>query len=173
MTHTASLMKCMIHIANNGSYCGMKCQNNAFMRVIMYNNALLHYYPEFFRKKEKQRMTTLEEYVDCWKMVYEIYADTVAKDDPELTVREIVAKFGGEKTKEIFAVVTAEKKWDRKISAANRAVMNSIPTDPQGVELENIFKALRNSRMLTEIYSEHINDMLTVLVSEMKKAGEV
>ena len=118
-------------------------------------------------------MTTLEEYVDCWTRVYEIYGETVAKDDPELTVREIIEKIGREKTKEIFAVVTAEKKWDRSISAENRAIMNSISTDPQGLGLENIFKALKSNRIINAIYSEHINDMLTVLVSEMKKAGEI
>ena len=48
--------------------------------------------------------------------------------------------------------------------------MNSIPVDPRCLEWKRSNPLL--TEKLDEIHTAHINNLITVLVSEMKKAGE-
>lgn len=116
-------------------------------------------------------MMTPEEVATCWCKVVEVYKGTFEKNNPEYTMKEILKEIHLDQAKETFAAVSAIKKSDGRIYGYNRDVMNSIPVDPRCLEWNRSNPLL--TEKLDEIHTAHINNLITVLVSEMKKAGEL
>lgn len=115
---------------------------------------------------------TPEKIATCWCRIVEIYTKSFEKNSPKYTMGEILKEIGLDQAKETFAAVAAIKKSDGRIYGYNRDVMNSIPVDPRCLEW-NRSNPLLKTEKLDEIHTAHINNLITVLVSEMKKAGEL
>lgn len=101
-----------------------------------------------------------KEIASIWKEVVRIYNKT-REQTPEITINEIVAKFGKRQTEEVFATVAAIKKHDGRIYGKNREYMNSIPVDPEIVEWRRGNPVIYAG--LDDIHTAHINQLITEL----------
>lgn len=105
-------------------------------------------------------MMNANEIASIWKEVVRIYNKT-REQTPEITINEIVTKFGKRQTEEVFATVSAIKKHDGRIYGKNREYMNSIPVDSEIVEWRSGNPVIYAG--LDDIHTAHINQLITEL----------
>lgn len=108
---------------------------------------------------------------EAWQKVVACYDETREKNNPEVTLQKIVKELTLEKTKEIFAVVSAIKKHDGRIYGANREYMNGIPFEPACAEWvsENPIRYAG----LDDIHTSHIDNLITQLRKLEKKSQKI
>lgn len=106
-------------------------------------------------------MMTPMECKDTWNEVCRCYKETIGENRPKATLEAILASLGMEKTREVFATVSAIKKHDGRIYGENRKYMESIPVNPDAVVCvhENPMRCAG----LDEIHTSHINQLITEL----------
>ena len=77
-------------------------------------------------------------------------------------VKQIVARFGKEKTYTVFATVSKLKEHDGRIYGKNRQVMNETPFIPEAIEWKtgNPMKYAG----IDDIHTTHINRMISALI---------
>ena len=105
-------------------------------------------------------MMNAKEIANAWKEIVRIYNDT-REQTPEVTMCNIIHKFGVKQTEEVFATVAAIKKHDGRIYGKNREYMNSIPVDSEIVEWRNGNPVIYAG--LDDIHTTHINQLITEL----------
>lgn len=64
-----------------------------------------------------------------WKDLVSIYKKDVGNGTPKATVKKLIDKWGLWNTKQIFAIITAIKEHDGRISVENREKLSQIPVD--------------------------------------------
>ena len=115
-------------------------------------------------------MLSPKECANIWKQIIAIYDETINENNPELTLKRIIADIGLDNTMEVFAAVTAIKQHDGHISPRNHSIMNDIPVLPECIEWTSGNPLINTD--LDYIHPSRIDNLLDVLVSEMENANK-
>lgn len=110
------------------------------------------------------------ECAEAWKKIVEFYKNT-RDTGPEITIKEIVDYFGFEKTREVFATVTAIKRADGRIYDSVRKYMEYVFINPACVDWNSNNPMLYAG--LDEIHTTHINQLMIALMKEEGKKEKV
>lgn len=96
-----------------------------------------------------------------WKDLVSIYKKDVGNGTPKATVKKLIDKWGLWNTKQIFAIITAIKEHDGRISVENREKLSQIPVDPACTKWDS------NNQLVyagvDEIHTSHINQMISAI----------
>lgn len=107
-------------------------------------------------------MTDLVEIAKVWDGIIETYKETIPQNNPKVTVAAIYKKFDKAKVNEAFATVAAIKKYDGRISCANRKKLSSIPVNPDCTVWDWIINPMIGCN-LDYIHTAHIDNLITEL----------
>lgn len=105
-------------------------------------------------------MMTPEECAQVWKKIVQIYNET-RTISPETTMNEIVNTFGINKTKEVFAIIAAIKRYDGRIYGSNREFMKGISFNPEAAKWKDGNPMIYAG--VDDIHTSHINQLITEL----------
>jgi len=100
---------------------------------------------------------------ESWKEIVSIYENTIHKNNPALTMENIIFALGFITARETFAVIAAFKKNDGRISPSNRDYITSIPFDYKCLDINNYNPIIYSG--IDRIHTAHIDN----LISELRK----